>query len=204
MRWRGTIHAFVPILLFAILVQPIIAEPKNTEKPLKVKLMTIGQENCLGDPSWSAASAVHLKLRLEIINLTNRRLIVSRAIGVVWYDFIVAKDRQTLAAGIYEYKPIIDWMTDIQSPQIEAPSAEFTILSRGKSFNVESTVYLIEPLESGSHVLQLTLGTWFHVQRPESFRKSWKKYGDLVYDPVRSDSLSFLVPAETDFVRCKF
>jgi hypothetical protein len=194
-------YVFV-LLLVVALVQPMRAGQESNEKPLEVKLTALGQEDCRGGQSNLADSAVHLKLRLEIINLTNRKLIVSRGAGVIWYGIIVAKDEQTLAAGIYEYKPIIDWMSNIIDPYFEAPSAEFTILSPGKSFSVESTVYIVESLPPGDHVLQLSLGTWFHLQRPQRFKENWKKYGELVYEPVKSEPLRFCVPPETEFAKC--
>jgi len=206
----------VLLLLVAPLVQPILAGPGTNEKQLKVKLAAIGQENCLGGPDKNAP-AVHLKLRLEITNLGDKKLIVSKSIGAAWYGIILASDEQALAAGIYESNLNIDWMltkSNLQSPPIKSLPAEFAILGPGKSFEVESVIYIaVQPhalppvyglLGPGNHVLQLDLGTWFHVSRPEQFKESWKKYGELAYEPVKSDPLSFRVPPEADFAKCRF
>ena len=178
----------------------------NNEKPLKVKLSLVGQENCRGDSS--SVPVVRLKLRLEITNLSDRKLIVWKGIGTAWYGYILAKNEQTLAADIYEENPNIDWVvseSDRRSPPSEAPSTEFTILDHDKSFEVRSNVYLAAyPHDAllGNHVIQLNVGTWPHVSAPEQFRDSWRNYGALVYEPVKSESLRFRVPPETLFTNC--
>lgn len=209
MRQSGRRQLCILVLLVAALFQPVLAGPGNNEKPLRVKLAAIGQENCLGRPN-TTVSVVHLKLRLEITNLSDRKLIVAKSVGAAWYGYILAKDAQALAAGIYEEKPNIDWVvtkSNLQSPPVSAPPAEFTILGPGKSFEVESNVDI--PVArydalSGNHVMQLNLGTWPHVSPPEQFRESWKKYGDLVYEPVKSEPIPFHVPPEKDFTKCSF
>lgn len=194
------------VLLFAGLVQFVRAGSGNSEKPLRVKLSVVSQENCRGDSS--SVPVIGLKLRFEIANLSDRKLIVTRTIGAAWYTYILAKNDQALAAGIYEENPNIDWVvteSNRRSPPTEAPSSEFTILEPGKSFNVETTVSIpTYPPDFllGNHVIQLDLGTWPHVSPPERFRKSWKKYGDLVYKPVKSESVPFRVPPEKDFTKC--
>ena len=217
MRCLRTRQICVFLFSVSVLIQPVLAGPETSEQQLKVKLTAIGQENCLGGPNRSDASAVHLKLRLEITNLTDRKLIVSKGIGAAWYGIILARDERALAAGIYESNIDIEWApskSDLQSPPITAPPDEFAILGPGKSFEVASiTVIAVQPdamalLKGlpgpGNHVLQLDLGTWFHVSRPEQFKESWKKYGELVYDPVKSDPLPFRVPSKADFAKCKF
>jgi hypothetical protein len=215
MRRHGPRQACAFVFFVAALVQSMRAGPGNNEKPLRVKLIVVGQKNCRGGPSSSEVSAVHLKLRLEIVNRSERNLIVAKGIGAAWYGIILAKDEQALAAGIYESDQNIDWVvteSNLQSPPIKAPSKEFTILAPGKSFEVESVVDIqvqrdaSSPvrglLQPGNHVLQLDLGTWPHVIRPEQFRESWKKYGELVYEPVKSEPLPFRVPPEADFAKC--
>jgi hypothetical protein len=205
MRRRGQLCILV--LLVAALFQPVLAGPGNSEKPLRVKLAAIGQENCLGLPNTSV-SVIHLKLRLEITNLSDRKLIVAKSIGAAWYGYVLAKDEQALATDVYEQKPNIDWVvteSNFRNPPIKAPPAEFAILGPGKSFEVESNINI--PVDhydalSGNHVIQLELGTWPHATSPEQFRESWKKYGDLVYEPVKSEPMPFRVPPEANFTKC--
>jgi len=195
------------VFLCALLVLSVWAQPGNNEKPLRVKLTAVGQENCAGQSS-SETSVVHLKLQLEITNLSGRKLIVAKSIGAAWYGIIFAKDEQAVAAGTYESKLNIDWAvseSELQSPPIKAPPAGFTILAPGKSFRVESIVDIPANglLQPGDHVLQLDLGTWPHVTPAEQFKASWKKYGELVYEPVKSEPLPFHVPLEADFTKCR-
>jgi hypothetical protein len=209
MRRNGPRQICVPVLLVAALVQSVLAGLGNDEKPLRVKLTAIGQKNCRGRPNSSDSSVVRLKLQLEITNVSDRNLIVAKDIGAAWYGYIVAKDEQALAAGIYEDNPNIDWAgneSNLQSPPVNAPPAGFTILGPGKSLEVESIVYITVRRDAlaGNHVLRLDLGTWFYVSPPEQFRESWKKYGELVYEPVKSEPMPFRVPPEADFARCRF
>jgi hypothetical protein len=207
MRRIGQRQICLLVLLPAALVQFVRAGSGNSEKPLRVKLSVVSQKNCRRDSS--SVPVISLKLRLEIANLTDRKLIVAREIGAAWYTYILAKSEQNLAAGIYEENPNIDWVvteSSRQSPPTEAPPAEFTILDPGKSFDVETTVSIpTYPQDAllGNHVIQLDLGTWPHVTPPEQFRDSWKKYGDLVYEPVKSESVLFRVPPEKDFTKCR-
>lgn len=191
----------------ALLVHSVCAQPGN-ERPLRVKLTAVDQENCSGQ-SNSEASVVHLKLQLEITNVSERKLIVAKSIGAAWYGIIFAKDEQAVAAGTYESNLNIDWAvseSELRSPPIKVPPAEFTILAPGKSFQVKSNVNIPVngSLKSGDHVLQLDLGTWPHVTPGEQFKKSWKKYGELVYEPVKSEPLPFHLPPEADFTKCRF
>ena len=181
------ICVLVLVLLVVPLIQPMFAGPGKNEKHLKVKLTPISQENCLAGPDKNAP-VVQLKLRLEVINLSERKLIVSRDIGKAWYGITLARDEQALAAGIYESNLDIEWALSKsvkQSPPATAPPAEFVILAPGKSFEVELVIGVaVQPhalppvdgsLQPGNHVLQLDLGTWFHVSRPEQFKESWKE-----------------------------
>jgi hypothetical protein len=195
------------LVLLVALVQSVCVGSGNPEKQLRVKLSVISQDNCQGNSS--SVPVIGLRLRLEITNSSDRKLIVARKIGAAWYTYTLAKNEQALAAGIYEENPNIDWVvteSDRQSPPAEAPSSEFAILDPGKSFDVETTVSIpTYPQDAllGDHVIQLNLGTWPHVSPPEQFRESWKKYGDLVYKPVKSESVFFRVPPEKDFTKCR-
>jgi hypothetical protein len=208
MRSHAPRRICVFVLFGALLVHSVWAQPGNNEKPLRVKLTAVGQENCSGQNS-SEASVVHLKLQLEITNLADRKLIVARSIGAAWYGIIVAKDEQAVAAGTYESNLNIDWVvseSELQRPPIKAPPVEFTILAPGKSFQVKSIVDIPvnRLLQPGDHVLQLDLGTWPHVTPAEQFKEGWKKYGELVYESVKSEPLRFQVPPEADFTKCRF
>lgn len=207
MRHTNLRCALALVLLIASPFLFAFARTADNKKQIEVKLTEIGQQNCRGEES-SEASVVRLKLRLKIKNVTNAKLIVSRAIGAGWYGYTIAKDEGALAAGTYESNPNIDWgisESDTKSPPADAPPEEFTILRPGKSFTVGTTVYIgMEPrLRSGDHVFRLDMGTWFHVADAEPYQKHWAKYGELVYLPTNSDSLSFRIPPETEFIACK-
>ena len=175
-----------------------------------------GQQNCRGRQSNSEDPVVRLKLQLEVTNPTDKRLIISKHIGAAWYGVTVAKDEDALAAGTYESNLNIDWSMTASNEQplpTDVPPAEFNILGPGESFEGKSIVYVLVQrdglppsgglLGPGNHVLQLGLGTWFHVPRPEQFKESWKKYGELVYEPVKTNPLQFRVPPYSDFGECK-
>jgi len=171
------------------------ADPANQ---LEVKVAEIGQENCRGT-STSEVSVVRLKLRLEIKNIAGTKLIVSKNIGLAWYGITVKRGNAYTEINN-------DWMvTDLRTPPSDAPSPDFTILIPGKSFTVETTVYLplskeLPPREQGA--LQLDLGTWFYVADAKLFKTKWAKYGELVYQPKISEPLSFRIPPETEFAKC--
>jgi hypothetical protein len=184
------------------------------EKQLEVTTTKTGQQNCR--PGSSDLPVVRLKLRLEITNLTDKKLIISKSIGAASYGMTVAKDEHALAAGDYESNANLDWSeseSNAQRPPTNAPPAEFIILGPEQSFATEWVFYVLVQRETvpasggllkpGIHVLQLDLGTWLYVQRPEQFKESWKKYGELVYEPVKSEPLQFLVPPYSDFAECK-
>jgi hypothetical protein len=179
----------------------------SNQKQLEVKLTKIGQENCRGR-SPSEGMVVRLKLRLEVINLTDTKLIVSKSIGFGFYETILADDERSISAGPYE-ETQTEWVfkeSPLWNPLSEAPSAGFALLDPGKSFSVERTVYLgVRPpwLRPEEKVLQLDLATWLHISDPQAPRDRWKNYGELVYVPVKSDLLSFQIPLEADFTKCK-
>ena len=207
MRRNGQRQICFLVLLLSALVQFALAGSRNNEKALRVKLSVLGQENCSGDNS--SVPVIRLRLRLGITNLSDRKLIVARSIGAARYGYILAKNEQALAAGTYEASRYGYWVvteSDRRSPPTEAPSAEFAILEPWKSFDVHSHVNIpTYPQDSllGNHVIQLNLGTWPKVAPPETFKESWKKYGDLVYEPVKSESVPFHVPPEKEFTKCE-
>lgn len=208
MRDKNLIHVSSVFFLAAFAFLPAFAGNKNGQEQVEVKLDKIGQKNCSGQ-NTSEASVVRLSLRLEVVNLTDTKLIVSKGIGAAWYGVIIAKDQKALADGNYELNMNIDWAptgSTLKSPPSEAPPTdEFTVLGPAKSLIVETTVYLPlqRELQSGEHALQLDLGTWFHVVPAEQFRESWKKYGELLYLPTKSDAVSFRVPPATEFTKCE-
>lgn len=216
LKRKGQLNRILVVfMLNAALVHPAYRGGKNDEKRLEVKPTFIGQKNCSGS-SPSEVPVVRLGLRLKITNLADTRLIVSKDIGMAWYGIVIAKDEKALVDGRYESKMNIDWESsesDFQNPPTEAPPAEFTILDPHKSFSVETTVHLPvqgdfmysseDAPEAGKHVLQLDLGTWFHIPDAGQFKIRWKKYGDLVYLPTVSDAVPFQIPPQTDFTSCK-
>jgi hypothetical protein len=124
MRRNGQRQICFLVLSLSALVQFALARSRNSEKPLRVKLSVISQENCSGDNS--SVPVIRLRLRLGITNLSDRKLIVARSIGAAWYRFILAKNEQALAAGTYEESSNIFWLvteSDRRSPPTEAPSA---------------------------------------------------------------------------------
>jgi hypothetical protein len=205
------------VLLFFVAapLHHIRAGATDRQKQLEVKLRIVEQDNCAARSS--SVPVVYLKLRMEIKNLTDIRLIVSKDIGKAWYGIVVAKDDRALADGSYESDLNIDWAVtkfNAQNPPTGAPPAEFVLLGPGKSFFTESTVTLPVQLDHvssstngqlqpGNHVLQLDLGTWLHVPAPETFKESWKKYGELAYAPTKSNPLQVRIPPATDFATCK-
>lgn len=181
-------------------------------KQLEVKLRQTGQSNCRN----SDGATVYLKLELEITNVTQTKVIVSKRIGSKWYGTTVARDERAFSEGSFESDWNIDWFpteSDLENPPENAPPAEFTILEPGKSFFAEGKAVLPAQVDSpspssdllppGNHVLQLDLGTWFHVSAAEPFRDSWKKFGNLVYRPTKSEFLHFRVPPIAEFTDCR-
>jgi len=193
----------VLVLFFLILCVSVrtLGAATDGAKQLEVKLTEIGQENCRG-MSDLEASVIGLKLRLEIKNVADAKLIVSKNIGLAWYGIIIKRgnDRSELN---------IDWgitESDLRTPPSEAPPPDFTILSPGKSFTVETTVSLPlskEPRPREQAALQLDLGTWFYVADAKPYKANWEKYGELVYQPTVSEPISFQIPQETEFTKCK-
>jgi hypothetical protein len=178
----------------------------SNQRQLGVKLTEVGQENCRG-PSPSEGPVVRLKLQLEVINLTDTKLIVSKAIGAAFYGIILADDERSISDGAHE-EIHTEWIikeSPLPSPPFEVPPAEFAFLDPGESFIVKRTVYLpTHPLlRAAEKVLQLNLATWFHTPAPQAFRDGWKNYGELVYVSTKSDFVSFHIPLEADFTECK-
>jgi hypothetical protein len=197
-----------------LLAQPAIVNPTGDEQSLEVNPKVISQRFCRGE---SGVGAIWLNLRLQVINGTDKKLIVQKNIGRAWYRTIVARDKEALAKGVYESDPEIEFMSgeaEVRGPSDMVPGADFTILEPGKSFETESFVDVVvavgapsplnkELIRTGNHVLQLKLSTWPYVVRPESFREKWKKYGKLVYESVKSEPLALSVPQDSEFQDCK-
>ena len=195
-----------------LLAQPAIVNPTSDEQPLEVKAKVISQRYCRGE---SDVEAIWLNLRLQVINGTDEKLIVQKNIGHAWYRTIVARDKEALAKGVYEDDPEIMWgEAEVRGPSGVVPGEDFTILEPGKSFETESFVDVVvaigapSPLNkglirTGNHVLQLKLRTWPYVVRPEPFREKWIKYGQLVYESVKSEPLALFVPQDSEFQYCK-
>jgi hypothetical protein len=214
MRMCSVNECFRILLLTVVLTQSSHVGLTGESQPLKVNLKILNQKYCSGE---SSISAVQLALRLEVFNVTHKTLIVQKSIGRAWYREIVARDEESLAAGDFEYNPNIEFLptkSDEQVPSTDAPGDDFILLGPGKSFEAESLVDIptrtgaLSPLnkgliQAGDHVLQLRLTTWTLLSQPETFRKSWQRYGELVYEKVKSEPLRLRVPPESELESCK-
>ena len=203
------------LLLTFLLTPPAIVRPISDEQSLKVNLKVITQKYCRR--GGADVGAIWLNLRLQVINRTDRKLIVLKNIGRAWYRTIVAADEKALAEGTYESDPEIMFTmleSEVRGPSGVVPGEDFVILEPGKSFEAESfidvTVAVGAPsrlnrdlIRKGNHVLQLKLSTWPFVVRPEPFRDEWKEYGRLVYESVKCEPLPLPVPQDSEFQNCR-
>jgi len=187
---------------------------KSDEQSLKVNLKVITRKYCRGEAD---VGVIWLNLRLQVINRTDRKLIVQKNIGRAWHRTIVAVDEEGLAEGTYEYDPEIMFSlteSEARGPSGAVPGEDFVILEPGKSFEAESFVDVTvatgapsrlnrDLIRKGNHVLQLKLSTWPYVVRPEPFRDEWKEYGRLVYESVKCEPLPLPVPQDSEFQNCR-
>jgi hypothetical protein len=194
-------------LLVAAALHSTSSGTDTGERRIEVKLTKLSQRNCAGRFA-SDGPVMRLKLRLTVTDVSDSKLIVSQGIGKAYYEMIVGRNERELADGRYESTMDPEWEMDepnADAPPPSAPTTEFRILKPGNSFHVDSEIYLAtwREIRVGDHVLQLDLGTWLHRSSAERFSERWKKYGALVFQPVKSDVIGFQVPAATQFVPCR-
>jgi hypothetical protein len=147
---------------------------------------------------------------VKYVNRGQRAVILEKAIGKAWYSVKVARTLEDLHAGNYEYNPNIDWFfTDKDKlpdkPNAKSPSQDFVILSPGQMFESEIDAAVVAQYENpknfvgsirpGVHVLQLELSAWSHTGESSEFAKSWRKFGDLATDVIKTEPLEIRIPS---------
>jgi hypothetical protein len=185
------------------------------DQPLKATTKVITQRSCRNDDKRYTAIK---KLRVTFLNRSSRNLIVDKSIGRGFYEIYVARDSKSLADGQYEYNPNIDW---IPSPRSEeevrsgSPGPPFAILRPNQSFKIETEIWVEVrmhdseaiygnwPIQSGDHVFQLDIGSWYYATEPDEVQKRWLKFGDLIYNPIRTEPLAFNLPVVPKLENCK-
>lgn len=89
--------------------------------------------------------------------------------------------------------------------------SEFTIVEPGAALEFERTVsvYLFNAarpteqfLKPGSHLLQVQVGAWPYIAKPESYRQQWKEQGYLFSEGLTSVPMPFTVEKNNPVVKC--
>jgi hypothetical protein len=181
--------------------------PSNENQPVKASPEIIGIRYCSGD---TETFSVWLSLRVKYLNRTDKTLILDKEIGKRWYSEKVARSPEDLAAGKFEYNPIIDWFFTEKDklptrPPTGSPNSDFVVLTPGQIFESEIDPAIVAQYENpknfagtvrpGVHLFQMELSAWNHPGEPDEFAKSWQKFGALVTGVVKTDPLEIQIPS---------
>jgi hypothetical protein len=198
-------------IFLAALLLPIWTASTDEPQPLRATIIKIeSQKFCEEKTGYTLIQNLHVR----VVNQSNEKLIVERTSS--GYRASVARDVEKLSKGLYEYHPISEVTVDVpvpDKPATMAPGTNFAILGPGDSFDGFSDFWVsvrradLSPqggaLQPGSHVLQLEVLTWDYQDNPEQFRKSWERFGKLIYKPVKTDPTLLYLPAGPKVENCK-
>jgi len=191
----------------ALLTIATVNHPTKDNQPVKAIPEVIGTRYCYGD---AELFSVWLRLRVKYVNRTDKTLILDKEIGKAWYGEKVARNLGELAAGKYEYNPIIDWFYDKdklpEQQNADSPGSDFAVLAPGQTFESEINASVFVQYEnpknfagsirSGPHVFQMELSAWSHPGDASAFAKSWRNFGELVTGVIKTEPLEIRIPSD--------
>jgi hypothetical protein len=155
-----------------------------------------------------SAEELGLKLRLNIRNVSQQPVILHKQTEI--YRIMVSANASGADQKQYEQ----DLRYDDPGAQIglKAPAIfDFTVVDPGAAIDVERTVslYLFNParpaerfLKPGSHLLQIAVGAWPYIAKPEIYRQQWKEQGYLFSEGLTSLPMAFTVEKDNPVVKC--
>ena len=183
------------------------------QAPIIASVQLLGTKYCEGDADFFMQV---VRVRILLVNSTERRLIVSRFLGQPFQKLVIASDAAHLAAAKYEYNPINDLSSSPPLRPVEeaSPTDAYVFLAPRDTFHVDSSfqfeVRLTNrmvrgdwPLRPGNHVAQLELITWPAPGDPKEVADRWRSFGDLVYAAIKTEPYTINVPAHPDLEDCR-
>jgi hypothetical protein len=177
----------------------------NTRQRLTATPALIGQKYCAGD---NEIFSVVLDLRVKFVNHGDTPLILDRRIGKAWYQFAVAKDRESLSARNFESHPNLDWIGAELSPSTGSAEkllrSDFIVVAPAGSSETEIKIDIFVWYQNatnrngfvsaGRHVIEVYLPAWNHAGSPSKLRDAWRKYGEPVDGLITTEPIEFEVP----------
>jgi hypothetical protein len=205
------------ILWLAFLSPGLTAKPRQAfRESIAATPEIISQEYCPGDQDLYS---IALTLRVTFRNNSGKALILDKKIGQAWYGVTVARNKEDLAAGKYEYHPNIDWFfsgeDQIQEkPTSESPGPDFAILAPGQTFVtviktgvvalIDDTSHVVGGIHAGTHLFQMTLAAWNRPTKALGYESSWRRFGTVVTGTINTEPIELQVPRDPKVKdRCK-
>lgn len=192
----------------------VLGQEKDAGRRYRITGEVVSQSYC--ELSKGSEFSLGGRVRLRLTNESKENLIVSRHFLSGPYAIKVARDSAEMAAGHYEYKPIIDWTVEVigpdgkpaepllpEAPIEESPGADFEILKPSEYIegNVDLNIFPISEqptrskLGAGSHVFRYTIGGWnTYTDREEKYRTRWRKFGWLIYEAIQTEPIPLSIP----------
>jgi hypothetical protein len=209
-KYNSGISMLLTILVGGLLL-PISTVSTDEPQPLKATIIQIvAQKFCEEKTGYTIIQ----NLRVHVVNETKEKLIIERVTS--GYGVYVARDVEKLSKGVYEYHTSMNWVVDVpvpDKPVTMSPGANFAILAPGESYDGFADFWapvrrpdlppMVGTLQPGSHVLQVQVVTWDYQSNPEEFRKSWERFGKLIYKPVKTEPFALNLPTDPKFDNCK-
>jgi hypothetical protein len=199
-------------MLFGNTMQVITDE---NPQPLKTTAAIISQKYCYGTPT---TYTIEFTVRMRFVNRSGRKVIVQKNIGHGDYQIFIANSAKSLASGIYEYATNYQWTFIEVSPetreQFNAPGSGFAILAPGESLQAEIEFGAASAgstngpghnrgtLDPGNHVFAIAIETWGYRTNADEVRKRWEPFGELFYKSIKTEPLSFSLPADPKIDSC--
>jgi hypothetical protein len=157
---------------------------------------------------------LRLQLRLRYYNSGTQAIILSRYSNTIW-GYFLSKSLEHAKTKKYEqsYSPTISRITVLQIIDSKEPSEDFVILKPADSYEVITPAHLTflydgkreDPslLRSGSHVLEIRVGTWPGKQDlTKKLRELWSDRGYLWTDSITSQPMTFNIAKDRQVVNC--
>jgi len=181
----------------------ISSSPRSKILKVKLQLTTIILEH-----RSCSADEFGMKLRLSIQNVSQQPVILHKQTEIS--RIMVSADASRADRKQYEH----DLRSDDPGAQIGLSPpvlADFTIVEPGAALEFERTVsiYLFNAarpteqfLKPGSHLLQVEVGGWPYIAKPEFYRQQWKDQGYLFSAGLTSEPKPFTVEKDNPIVKC--
>lgn len=163
------------------------------------------------EQNYECSNILGLKLRFTFKNIGTESIILDKRSFIL--RRMVSRDLKAAASKRYESDGRFEYFDGAHFLADPSDLSNFIVLKPGEAYSFDDNIGSFsiydgakEPpkgyLITGTHYLQLEVGTWSYFADPNPFQQKWKDQGFLWTEGLTSQPMPFTIEKERPTVKC--